>query len=230
MKGRIIVPTNLSEISLAQYQHFLKVSEGLEGNDLKTKMVSVFCKVDEELVKAFSRADVEEFSTILDGMFKNDYPFIPKFTIDGKSFGFIPSLEEMTYGEYVDLDNYISDWDKMHKAMAVLFRPIIKTKNGNYIIEEYESSDKYSELMKLMPLSCAMGAMVFFYHLGIELLKAIPLYLAKQMEMIEKETSQNKANLINNGDGILQSINLLRETLGDSMKLLNLDWQRHLHT
>ena len=81
-----------------------------------------------------------------------------------------------------------------------------------------------------MPLSCAMGAVVFFYHLGIELLKATPHYLKNQMEMMEKETSPNKANLILNGDGITQSINLLKETLGDLTKSLELDWQRHLHT
>lgn len=230
MKGRIIVPTSLNEVSLVQYQKFLNDSKGLEGNDLKVKMVSYFCKVDEELVKAFSRKDVDEFSTIIDGMFKNEYPLIAKFKVDGVTFGFIPNLDEMTFGEYVDLDNYISDWSQMNKAMAVLFRPITKEHKGKYIIEDYESSDKYSELMKLMPLSCAMGAVVFFYHLGIELLKATPHYLKNQMEMMEKETSPNKANLILNGDGITQSINLLKETLGDLTKSLELDWQRHLHT
>ena len=230
MKGRIIVPTSLNEVSLVQYQKFLNDSKGLEGNDLKVKMVSYFCKVDEEIVKAFSRKDVDEFSTIIDGMFKNDYPLIAKFKVDGVTFGFIPNLDEMTFGEYVDLDNYISDWSQMHKAMAVLFRPITKEHKGKYIIEDYESSDKYSELMKLMPLSCAMGAVVFFYHLGIELLKATPHYLKNQMEMMEKETSPNKVNSTLNGDGIIQSINLLKETLGDLTKSLELDWQRHLHT
>lgn len=230
MKGRVIVPTSLNEVSLVQYQKFLNDSKGLEGNDLKIKLVSDFCKVDEELVKAFSRKDVDEFSTIIDGMFKNDYPLIAKFKVDGVTFGFIPNLDEMTFGEYVDLDNYISDWSQMNKAMAVLFRPIVKEHKGKYIIEDYESSDKYSELMKLMPLSCAMGAVVFFYHLGIELLKATPHYLKSQMEMMEKEISPNKASSIVNGDGITQSINLLKETLGDLTKSLELDWQRHLHT
>ena len=228
MKGRLIVPENLNEISLVQYQHFLKQSEGLENNDLKTKMISTFCQVDEDIVKAINRDDVEDIANVLDGMFKSDYPLMPKFKIDGKEFGFIPSLEDMSFGEYVDLDNYIGDWQNMHKAMAVLFRPVVEKHKAKYTIEEYESSDKYSEVMKLMPLSCAMGAVVFFYHLGIELLKAMPHYLSSQMQELEG-ISPNKANSISNGVGINQSINLLKETLEDSTKLLKLDWRRHLH-
>ena len=31
----------------------------------------------------------------------------------------------MTLGEYIDLDNFIGDWDNMEKAMNVLYRPIL---------------------------------------------------------------------------------------------------------
>jgi hypothetical protein len=34
-------------------------------------------------------------------------------------FGMIPELDKMTFGEYIDLESYITDWDNMHKAMAV---------------------------------------------------------------------------------------------------------------
>jgi hypothetical protein len=50
----------------------------------------------------------------------------------------------------------------MHKAMAVLFRPIKKKQGTKYLIEDYEGSHKYSELMKEIPLDVVMGAMVFF--------------------------------------------------------------------
>jgi hypothetical protein len=28
----------------------------------------------------------------------------------------------MSFGEYIDLDTYIGDWDNIEKAMAVLYR------------------------------------------------------------------------------------------------------------
>ena len=39
-------------------------------------------------------------------------------------FGFVPKLDELSFGEFIDLDKYLQDWDSMHKAMAVLFRPV----------------------------------------------------------------------------------------------------------
>ena len=225
MKARITIPDNLSEVSLVQYQDFLKKSENLEGDDLNVQMLSSFCAVDKDIVKTFKASDVNEFSTILNNMFNSDYPFYPKFKIDGVEFGFIPDLEDMSFGEYVDLDSYISDWSKMHKAMAILYRPITKKYKEKYEIEKYESSDKYSEVMKLMPLSCAFGSVVFFYRLGNDLLKAIPQFLEKQMKELT-EISPNKANSISNGVGTEQFTNLLKEMSGDLTKLLQLDWRQ----
>ena len=45
--------------------------------------------------------------------------------IEGKEYGFHPELDDLLLGEYIDLDNFIGDWDNMEKAMNVLYRPII---------------------------------------------------------------------------------------------------------
>jgi hypothetical protein len=86
-------------------------------------------------------------------------------------FGFMPNMDEMSLGEYVDLEKYISDWGTMHKAMAVLYRPIVAGKGEFYEIEPYSGSDKYADVMRDSPVTAALGAMVFFYRLGKELLK-----------------------------------------------------------
>ena len=39
----------------------------------------------------------------------------------GVEYGFIPNLDDMSFGEYVDLDTYIGDWQNIHRAMAVLY-------------------------------------------------------------------------------------------------------------
>ena len=33
-------------------------------------------------------------------------------------------LDDMTLGEYIDLDNTLGEWQEMHKAMSILYRPI----------------------------------------------------------------------------------------------------------
>ena len=46
MKANINVPTELNEITLKQYQKFLKIQESDQDNYfLQTKMIEIFCKI-----------------------------------------------------------------------------------------------------------------------------------------------------------------------------------------
>jgi hypothetical protein len=103
----------------------------------------------------------------------------------------------------------------MHQAMAVLFRPVTKSFSDRYLIEKYEGSDKYSDVLKDMPLDVALGAMVFFWDLGKDLVNSTMSYLAANPEVAN---ILNKHNLENAGDGTLLSMEQLRETFSDLMK------------
>ena len=128
----------------------------------------------------------------------------------------IPSLDEMTFGEYVDLENFISDWDSMHKAMAVLYRPIKYNKNGKYLIEDYDGSDRYWEVMKDAPVNVSLGAMVFFYRLGKKLCKYTMDSLLLQQK--EQQNLVGQKALEKNGDGINQFMLSLEKTYQELVK------------
>lgn len=218
MKVKISIPTDLSEIKLHQYQKFLKiVDENEESEFLNHKMIQIFCGIEMKIVNQMRQKDVDDAINTLGSLFKQLPNLTTKFELNGKTFGFIPNLDDMSSGEYMDLDGYISNWEDMHKAMAVLYRPITQTLGNKYTIENYEGSDKYSELMKDAPMVIVLGALVFFWNLGKELLKSTMDYLmeSKQMDTLTKH------NLENVGDGIVQSMHLLKEMLEDSMKLQN---------
>ncbi len=104
----------------------------------------------------------------------------------------------------------------MHKAIAVLYRPITYKKKQQYLIEEYESSDKYD--MSETTLDIVFGAIVFFYNLRNELQKTILNYLATQKEI---ELPQHLRDSLQNGVGINLSTDLLMETFSSTMKLPN---------
>jgi len=131
--------------------------------------------------------------------------------------GFIPSLERISLGEYIDIENGITDWQTMHKAMAVLYRPVNFKSREKYTIAPYEPSDEVSELMKEMPLDVAMSSMVFFYALGMELLKAIPTFIQKNLT--EEQTYLLKQTLAQSGVGINQFTHLLKGMSLNSIKL-----------
>jgi hypothetical protein len=219
MKLELFIPTHLNEIKLAQYQKFLKIAEQNEDSEfLHQKMVQYFCGVDLRDIANIKHKQVMEITASINEMFKVSHKLIPRFKMGGVEFGFIPNLDEMTQGEFVDLDTYISDWQEMHKAMAVLFRPITKTINDKYQIEEYNGSITYSEVMKHAPLDVVLGATVFFYHLGNELMKSTLIYLEENPQI---QSLMNKHNSENGGDGIHLSMLSLREMLDDLVKYQN---------
>jgi len=211
MKLEIQIPTELNEIKLVQYQKFLSIAkDNPEGEFLQQKMVQLFCGIDLKDVAQIKYSEVNEITNRLGLMFSKEHKLVQTFKLGGVEFGFIPNLEEISFGEYVDLDTYIGDWDNIHKAMAVLYRPINQKFKHTYSIEEYNGSITYSDVMKHAPLDVVLGATVFFYNLGNELLKSTLTYLENNQEI---QTILNKHNLENDGVGIHQSMLLLKETL-----------------
>ena len=215
MKLEISIPTKLSEIKLSQYQKFLKIADGNIDNELlHQKMVQIFCGIDLKDVAEIRYKDVLEITASLGLMFENkNHRFINRFKMGGVEFGFIPNLEDISFGEYTDLDTYLNDWTQMHKSMAVLYRPIKKNGlNGTYEIEKYNGSITYSDVMKHAPLDVVLGANVFFYNLSNELLSSTMTYLEENQEVQNILKSQT---LDGNGDGTLHTMLSLKETLND---------------
>jgi len=218
MKAELSVPNDLNEISLKQYQHYLKIAPDIDGLFLEQKTIEIFCRVELSSVVFIKKNFVSSIVKDINAMFEEQKrPFYQTFTIKDQEFGFIPDLENMSFGEFGDLDGYITNWEDMHKAMAVMYRPIEKKdKAGKYIIKEYMGSDDYSEIMKYAPLGVVFGAMVFFWRLGNELLKATKSYLVDQVGEI---LTANDPNSMQTGDGISPSMLLLKEMLDDSTTL-----------
>lgn len=168
----ITIPTSLEEIPLQAYQKFLKVSENIIDHRLiQYKMIECFLNIDIAKVVLMRQTDIDEICLKIDKLFNEKQPLTQVFELPQHKvkFGFIPNLENITGGEFADLEKYLSNWQDMHKAMAVLYRPIVEQKGDKYLIEQYNGTSTYSELMKLMPVSYALGASVFFYDLGTEL-------------------------------------------------------------
>lgn len=225
MKLQITIPTSLEEITLQQYQKFLSIAkDNPDGDFLQHKMVEIFCGIDLKDAAKISYKDVNEITTNLSNLFNQKYDLKRTFKLGDTEFGFITNLDEITLGEYTDLDKYISDWDKMHNAMAVLYRPITKKLKDKYQIEEYNGSYTYCDAMKFMPVDVALGAVVFFYNLGNELLKSTIHYLENNKEF---QSIVNNHNLEVNGVGIHHSMLLLKEMLEGLKIFPELDYQLH---
>lgn len=210
MKIEVNIPENLNDITLGQYQEFLKIEEHTEEDILK-----VFLGLDLKGLGKIKALDVDKYANHITNLFQQEPKHQLKFVLKGIEYGFIPNLDDITYGENKDVTSYLNNWETMHKAMSVLYRPIVNKLGHKYTIESYEGTHKYSETMKQMPLGVVMGAMVFFWNLTNELLKVIPNYLEREVKK-EQMTGQI---LVENGEAIKKYIRLLKETSEDLMKL-----------
>ena len=189
---KILIPESARELTIEQYQKFLKV----EGDETFTmlKALELFANIPLKVAYAMKADDILSISTDIFTMISVKHPLVKRLSFRGKEYGFVPNLEEMSFGEYIDLDNYLSDMQSLHKTIGVLYRPITIDKGGLYEIEPYNGTDGYSDF----PLDVALGATLFFYRLSNKLLKSTPT--SSQGE--KPQTFQPPLTFQGSGDGM----------------------------
>ena len=178
-------------------------------------MIEIFCEIPLSDVNKFTYKSIRAVVEILGKMFQQKPNLTHRFKMNNVEYGFIPKLDDMSFGEYVDLDTYSNSWDEMDKAMAVLYRPVKQSFKNSYLIEDYDTVKEVS--MSKMPLDVAMGAIFFLYNLKKELMRHILTY--SKGELMRANTQQHH-NLQPDGDGIQACINYLKE-IPQNLKVLN---------
>ena len=212
---KIVIPNSLNEITLGQYQEFYKLNDVEDVKVVERRMIEIFCKVPMKYVNQMKAIDVKDIIQILTQMLENKPSLVNLFKMDGVEYGFIPDLDDMTFGEYVDLDTFIGDTNNLHRAMNVLYRPVKIKRSGRYQIEDYDS-DKYERMLG-MPMDAVISSILFFYHLGIDLSQI----------MMDSSKLKNEKNMMQyliseeNGDGINHSFTSLKTMLDDLRISLN---------
>lgn len=207
----------MSDIKLWQYQEYLRIVEELDEQELHKKLIELFCGVSMDEVDSIPVSEADKVLEVIKKAFSEEPELVKHFTIGDNEFGFIPKLDEMSLGEYIDTENFITDWQKMHRAMAVLYRPVSGRMKDKYTVVPYKPNDDMAEFMKDMPLDAAISAMLFFYRLGIQLSKATLKFTEAQLK--KTTNSQLRETLENSGVGINQFMDSLKETYSNLTKL-----------
>ena len=217
MKVRVNIPESLEEITLGQYQKWLSIEGDEQFRTLK--LIEIMCGVTLKEVSMMKLTAIGEIAQHLAAIINETPSFKNRVKLNGKDYGFIPSLDDISLGEYTDIEDNMGDWQQMHKVMAVMYRPVVNKFGQLYNIESYEGTAKYSEAMKGLPLSVVFGAVNFIYRLGTELCKAT--LVSMEMEM-RAATSQQWGDFLNGGGGITSSTHLPTEMLQGLKKLASL--------
>jgi len=211
----ITLPESLDDITIRQLAQYMVANLDSERDAIEAAL-RIFVGLSVEEQKRVSKKQLDELSKHLSNVLNSQPSLQTTFTHNGKEWGFVPNLEEITAGEYIDAESYMGDWAKMHKAMAVLYRPIVRKSKGWYEIEPYEGSDKYASELQDAPAGIAVGALLFFWTIANELLNATLKRLQKEAQ---DAGLMHAVSLVNVGGGILPSSTWRGETFWYLTKL-----------
>lgn len=210
---KLQIPTNINDITVGEYLKFIEVNkEDADEEFLIHKTISIFCDIPMKDVLTIDAKQAQDIALEIYAVLNQKAEFVDKFELNGIQYGFIPNLEDLSLGEYIDLETYLKDQKNLHKVAAVMYRPIIKQYSDLYDIENYSASLKSQNDMKDAPIGIISQAVVFFYNIVNELLRDFPHYLENQAKEVQ-ETIQQEVNSHRNTVGLTQSTYLAKVML-----------------
>lgn len=215
MRVSLRVPTEWNDITIEQYQKFAQLSDDYDEEQLQNKMLEIFCGVTSLTAMDMTIHQRQEICQKVAKIFDQEPRFIQKFNLYGREYGFHPNLNDMTFGEFIDLEEFQSDPKNLHKLAAILFRPITNSFGSRYEIEPYSANVDEQEKMKRAPAGVVLASIVFFWKLGTTLCRDTLKFLEK---MDEPSEARNDSSL-RNGDGSRLSTDFVVETLRELMSL-----------
>ncbi len=188
---KIKVSLDYNTITVKQYVDFLNN----EGNDVG--QVSAILGQPKDFVRQLTPEDMEKAITAFREVIAN--PFA-NHQLKWKGYGFIPDINKMSFGEWLDLDSNNKDYPKsLPKLLSILYRPISSEIGTKYKIEQYTADHlANAKDFESMPLSIANGALLFFSNIEKELVNTslsflesqIQENLTKAMKIMEEELQQ----------------------------------------
>ena len=166
--------------------------------------ISVLSDIPKKVINELAIGDVAILlKKIADLQAKEDTKLKRIIKVDGIEYGFHPNLEEITLGEYADIETYLKNGleDNLTKLIAVLYRPITEKDGKEYSIEAYGISDSRMRAKKFAKMKArdVNSSLVFFWNLGKELSIILPLYLMEQSQVILDKMQES--NLQTSGVG-----------------------------
>ena len=200
-------PKSRDEITLNQYQTYLKYVNASNDDEIPTAtLFKIFTDVD---IRNLKNNDAERILSHIENSLKQCETyngFEPIFEFEGVEYGFIPNLDDMSFGEYEDLCDTLNEVNSFNNAMEILYRPITKRTKDIYDIEIYQGYKNKPEY-KRMPVTYFLGALVFFYHLISALSTHTKIYSIEAMNQMKTklkhlETEHQKIVSIKNGHRI----------------------------
>ena len=227
MELNIRIPENWQDVTIQQYLKFYNAMKPYEGADnYDTKIIEVaayyLCSIDADTLNrlpldAFNEIASSIMQLILSG---KKQELVKSFVLGDVKYGFVTNLDQMTYGEYVDLVTYSKDsYENAALLCSILYRPILEEHKDTYRIQDYKGTDESQiELFyKKLTMDVVFGSLGFFLNLQADLSKSTLTYTIQEMTKMMKGTETSTAVQILEENGVsMEQLLLLQEMIQQS--------------
>ena len=179
-----------SDVTLEIWLKLIEFETGTKTEEA-TETIAALSDIPKKLIKELALSDVVAIMNQV-GKYQEEQDTSLKrlISVNGMEYGFHPNLDDITLGEYADIETYIKAGieKNLPELMAILYRPIKEKKNDIYIIEAYDGDIRMrAEEMKLMSSEQVQSALVFFYNFAKVLCEILPLYLMERLKGMMKQ-------------------------------------------
>jgi len=208
----IEIPENLSDIKLSVYKKFLLLANEENGDELA---LYHFCGLTPAQQEGMKKKDLDLIRNQIGEVLSEKPSLIKSFQFKGREYGFHPKIEDISMGEYVDLDTYLKEpYKNAEKVLGILYRPITKKVFGRHSIENYDPEVHDGLGFQDLSADIFLGCLLFFYRIATNL----QITFLQSLEKEEKKDMMHNLTSQGSGDGMEQYIKLLREISYDLKK------------
>ena len=130
------------EVTLEKWLKLLDFQEGTKSEEARDT-IEALSNIPKNTINQLELKDIAVImGRVSEMQQKQDSSLKRIIEVGGKRYGFHPNLDDITLGEYADIETFIkNDIDKnLPELMAILYRPIVEEKNDIYIIEAYDGN------------------------------------------------------------------------------------------
>jgi len=194
--------TSWADVTLEKWIKLIAAQTGTKTKEAR-ETIAAMSNIPKSLIDEMALKDVAIIMTKLSELQgEKDTELKKIIEIEGQQYAFHPNLDDLTLGEYADIETFIKVGleKKMPEIMAVLFRPITEREKDVYAIAAYDGKIAIrAEKMKQMSAEQVQSALVFFWRFVINLSQIMPSFLVERTQEIAKDLEMKTSQ--QNGGG-----------------------------
>ena len=200
------VPKSLTEIKLTQLEAIANIGENVTEQERRLKEIAILCNVDYN--DLYYQSDINTVSKVIADLkwfydlkltdLKQD---VTEFIVDGVQYQLIKDMNELKFGQWVDLDYYIAEnqdnyWTMTKYIMALCSS--IKGKEHSYPSTQSELAERVS-IIENLSLDIVYGYTSMYLKKKENLRELLEVY---SILSSQNQSGENTGNLTTkNGDG-----------------------------